>query len=283
VRRQSDKFSYWNLLCRRGRINGTELGSTVVLSYMRRCLPSFVKPTSYLARLAAKRTHSTVMAGPFAGMGYIESSVGSAHIPKLLGIYEREVALCIEQICRNRPKLVVDLGAAEGYYAVGLARRLPRSRLIAFESSELGRRDLARLAQLNGVADRVEIRGTCTPTDLICIATEFEDATYIIDIEGHEIMLLDDQLCNLLSRSTLLVEVHEFIVPSLAESLQLRYKNTHNILCIWQQPRDRHEFPWRTAITRLLPARYLYWAVSEWRPIRMQWLWMRPISEGTFE
>ena len=137
---------------------------------MRRFLPSFVKPTRYLARLTAEKTHSTVMAGPFSGMRYIESSIGSALIPKLLGIYERELAPCIEEICRNRPELVVDLGAAEGYYAVGLARRLPDSRIIAFELEELGRRDLLRLAQLNGVADRVEIRGTCAPADLIYIA-----------------------------------------------------------------------------------------------------------------
>src|ERR1700722_7380135 len=106
------------------------------LSYMRRFLPSFVKPTSYLAQLTAERTRSTVMAGPFAGMGYIESSVGSAHIPKLLGIYEGEIAPCIEQICRSRPELVVDLGAAEGYYAVGAARSF-----LARESSLSSRRN----------------------------------------------------------------------------------------------------------------------------------------------
>ena len=220
---------------------------------MRRFLPSFVKPTKYLARLTAEKTHSTVMAGPFSGMRYIELSIGSALIPKLLGIYERELAPCIEEICRNRPELVVDLGAAEGYYAVGLARRLPASRIIAFESEELGRRDLLRLAQLNGVADRIEIRATCTPADLIYIATRFEHATYVIDIEGNESMLLDDGVCNLLSRSTLLVEVHEFVVPSIAKSLQMQYQNTHHVLSIWQQSRERHEFPWNTAVTRLLP------------------------------
>jgi hypothetical protein len=26
----------------------------------------------------------------------------------------------------------------------------------------------------------------------------------------------------------------------------------------------------------VFPARYVDWAVSEWRPVRMSWLWMKP-------
>jgi hypothetical protein len=32
-------------------------------------------------------------------------------------------------------------------------------------------------------------------------------------------------------------------------------------------------------VTGLLPRSYLNWAVSEWRPTRMSWLWMRPLKQ----
>ena len=34
----------------------------------------------------------------------------------------------------------------------------------------------------------------------------------------------------------------------------------------------------RTLGTMALPVSYLDWAVSEWRPERMSWLWMTPKS-----
>jgi hypothetical protein len=60
--------------------------------------------------------------------------------------------------------------------------------------------------------------------------------------------------------------------------LRGRFESTHRIKHIWQEERSRDEFPWRTAGTAVLPRRYLDWAVSEWRPDRMSWLWMEPVT-----
>jgi hypothetical protein len=247
------------------------------LPKMRDLVPRSLKPSRYLARLAMKRTNCTVIAGPFAGMKYIGSSIASAHVPKLLGTYEREIAGAVEEICRRKPAVVIDIGAAEGYYAVGFAMRLPDSKIIAFESEGLGRRELGRLAALNDVGGRIEIRGFCSQVDLMRLACEFDSATYVIDIEGHERMLVDEDIQSALSRSTILVEIHEFLEPGIAAALESQYRATHDISCILQQPRDPDEYPWDTIVTRLLPVQYIEWAVSEWRPIRMQWLWMKPI------
>src|SRR6478672_6897407 len=65
-----------------------------------------------------------VQHGPFKGMKYPGvNSVGSALIPKLLGSYERELHPLIDSICAGQYDQVVDIGCAEGYYAVGLAMR----------------------------------------------------------------------------------------------------------------------------------------------------------------
>ena len=76
----------------------------------------------------------TVLSGPFKGMRYpLRSSGQGGLLPKLLGTYERELSPAIERLISDRPTLVVNVGAAEGYYAVGLALRAPQAQVIAFE------------------------------------------------------------------------------------------------------------------------------------------------------
>jgi len=97
-----------------------------------------------LAAPIAKRLNHRVQDGPFAGMQYPEEMVRtdteSPFMPKLLGCYEMECNPFIEEICRRDYDQVINIGAAEGYYAVGLAMRMPRTRIIAFETSSRSRR-----------------------------------------------------------------------------------------------------------------------------------------------
>ena len=219
-----------------------------------------------------------VHAGPFAGMRYVDTSVGSCFIPKLLGTYERELASKVEWICRRQPELVVDIGAAEGYYAVGLAMRIPRARVVAFELEPTGQAALRRMAELNGVADRLTVRGRCEPADLAAALEGHPTPVVICDVEGDEATLLDPGQVAGLRAAVVLVETHEFVRRGITDELCDRFAPTHDIERIWQEPRSRAEFPWRTLGTMALPVSYLDWAVSEWRPERMSWLWMTPRS-----
>lgn len=244
---------------------------------IRRIVPARIRPIGYLTHLVRRRTGCQVTGGPFVGMKYIETSTGSAYLPKLLGMYERELNPCVEALCARRLALVVDVGAAEGYYAVGLARRLPATRVTAFEMEANGQRQLAAMARLNEVADQVEVRGRCEPADLQeALRVADGDAAVVCDVEGYERELLDPAAVPALRQAAILVELHDFIVPGVTELLVERFGVTHDIQHIWQQERRRDEFPWTTVGTRLLPRRYLDWAVSEWRPVRMAWLWMTP-------
>jgi hypothetical protein len=217
-----------------------------------------------------------VRAGPFAGMRYVGGSVGSCFIPKLLGTYERELAPKIEWICRCHPNLVIDVGAGEGYYAIGLALRVRQARVIAFESDEAGQAALSAMARLNDVADRLTVRGRCERQDLAVALAGHPAPVVICDVEGDEEVLLDLEDVPELRDATVLVETHEFVRRGVTDELCRRFAASHSIERIWQEPRSRVEFPWRTLGTRLLPVSYLDWAVSEWRPEPMSWLWMTP-------
>jgi hypothetical protein len=225
-----------------------------------------------------------VRLGPFRGMRYIDKSIGSAYLPKLLGTYERELGHVVEAVSTRQPLLIVDVGAAEGYYAVGLALRNPQARVVAFESDIAGQAALRRMAELNDVQNRLQIMGACGPSELqSALSTHrnahggpFETSFVVCDVEGDERRLLDPALVPSLRRALILTETHEFVCPGITDELIQRFAETHAIDCILQTNRSRTDFPFCGPATWLLPKSYIDWAVSEWRPVRMCWLWMRP-------
>ena len=281
---------------------------------LRRVLPERIRPIGYLTHLVRTRTSDRVRLGPFAGMRYLDHSFGSAYLPKLLGTYERELAPAIEEMCATGPGLIVNVGAAEGYYAVGLARRNPGARVVAFESVPAGQAALLKMAKLNGLAAQIKVHGRCHPADLeaelqrgkemrrISLSTEFQGSPrwrsargnviwldqrpasnswrwsqlLVCDTEGEEEVLLDPQRVPSLCATHIVVETHDFIRPGVTERLQRRFEQSHLVEKIWQTPRSWNEFPFVSLGTRLIPRAYLAWALSEWRPARMCWLWMKP-------
>lgn len=243
---------------------------------LRTLIPERFRPIGYLTHLTRQKTGCAVAQGPFTGMRYIHHSAGSAYIPKLLGMYERELNPCVEAICTRKPSLIVDIGAAEGYFAVGLALRNSEAQVIGYEMENQSREYLKEMAILNEVVSRVTIRGKCEPADLAAALADDPAPVVVCDVEGYEQQLLDPVAVPALEKAAILVELHDFIIPRITETLRGRFGHTHHIEHIWQEPRHRDEFPWKTMGTRLLPTSYLDWAVSEWRPVRMAWLWMEP-------
>ena len=258
-----------------------------VAAMLRRCVPERYRPIGYLTGLVRQRTGDRVRHGPFAGMHYPDRAINSAYLPKLLGSYERELTAVVEEVCALSPDLIVDVGAAEGYYAVGFARRNPEARVIAFEATRPGRAALERTAGMNGVLARVRVRGRCQIAELQNAlgagvgglrSLRGCRAFVICDVEGDERILLDPTVVHGLRASWVLAETHEFVQPGVTDELRRRFCATHRVEEIRQQPRSPKEFPYRTLWTALLPRFYLEWAVSEWRPGVMSWLWMKPLK-----
>ncbi len=228
-----------------------------------------------LARVISGRT---VLAGPFAGMKYVHSSVGSVLLAKLLGTYELELQPIIEGICRQPASLLVDVGAAEGYYAVGLTRRCPTLRCIAFEAQADGRTLLKEMAEANGATPRIEVNGFCT-RELLADALHAPEKTLLImDVEGAEKELLDPVALPALAHCTILVELHPQFHPDIAEVIAARFAASHQQRIIHAQSRTVDELPFGAVARRLL-GRWLILATTEYRPVRMSWLWMQPHLE----
>jgi hypothetical protein len=159
-----------------------------------------------LALKAAEQFDYTVQAGPFAGMKYTRSAVLSRHAtPALLGVYERQLYPFLGAAAR-RSDLVVDIGSAEGYFAVGLARL--GNRVVTFEADPHERRICAEMAAVNRVSDRVKIQPWCSPSKLIGLVNGQRRPFIISDIDGGELALFTPDVVSATRHCDLIIEMH---------------------------------------------------------------------------
>jgi hypothetical protein len=235
-------------------------------------LPAALRPRTLLRRHLETVTRSgVVLDGPFAGLRYVDQSVGSMWWPKILGTYELELAGIVGRLCAEQPAWIIDIGAAEGYYAVGMAWRCPQTRVISFEGDHAGRKLQEELAVLNNVDDRLHIEGFCD-------AAALRRGLIICDIEGGELTLLNPEIAPDLVDDpwTLLVEIHDHVDPTIADTLIERFKATHSIQEIVSRPRRASDLA--ATVRRQLLSRWVPAYLDERRPGPMRWLLLRPLE-----
>src|SRR4051812_42950342 len=63
-----------------------------------------------------------VLNGPFKDMRFVCLGTSSGELPMVLGSFEAELHDHLERFLARAPRVVVNIGCAEGYYAVGIAR-----------------------------------------------------------------------------------------------------------------------------------------------------------------
>ncbi|MDD3180125.1 MAG: hypothetical protein PHQ04_07195 [Opitutaceae bacterium] len=206
----------------------------------------------------------------------MSESVCSVLAPKLLGTYECELGDWIERLVAEGFPMVLNIGAAEGYYSVGFAWRCPQTRIVAFEGEPTGRALIAELAARNCVTDRIAIDGFGTPETLRSYLDNAVKPLLIVDIEGGELDLLDPAKLPVLQHCFLLVELHEAAQP-VAEILRTRFTASHYIAKCWTRPRDLRDLttPMRIAAWILGRRRFLK-ALNEQRPGPMRWFLCEP-------
>jgi hypothetical protein len=171
----------------------------------------------------------TVMHGPFKGVKYPEmSSFGSSLFAKLIGSYEREIHSAVEEFCNVRYTEIVNIGCGEGYYSVGLAKKIPTARIFAYDIDPEARELSRRMAEYNEVADRIEIRSEITPEELHAFAFT-EKGLIFCDCEGYERTLFNQSNISNLASCDLIIETHDFIDIEISSYLKELFKMTHSI------------------------------------------------------
>lgn len=175
-----------------------------------------------------------VQNGHFKGMKYIKRSSGSALLPKILGSYEEPIQGWIREVIEDKNYVnILDIGCAEGYYAVGFAMKLPNTKIIAYDIDEEARKNSTELKELNGLTN-IEINAECTHKELN--SKSKENTLVFCDIEGFEKILLDPIKVPNLKYVDLIIESHDCFVPNITEDLIARFYMTHTMRIIVDYP-----------------------------------------------
>jgi hypothetical protein len=197
-----------------------------------------------VARKVAEAHGTAVRRGPFASLKYSKSGLKSADAPvaKLLGAYEEELQDYLKLTLDDPPDVFIDLGCAEGYYAVGFALAAHRTLVHAFELSRTLRRDCANLAALNGVSDRLVLHGAASGAALRTLP--LAGSLILCDCEGAEVDIFDSEVIGPLSDSRVAIELHEEARPGVQAQLIRRFADTHEARIIEARlPRDTDRYP----------------------------------------
>jgi SAM-dependent methyltransferase len=224
----------------------------------------------HLRRAWLEQHGPLVQGGPFAGMRYHEQSLEGCYLPKVMGTYEAELFDVLRALPAAGYEQVLNIGCADGYYAVGLARLLPGVPVWCCDTDPRAVAATQALAEANGVATQVTAEHyTFVPDDFAGRAGK--RTLLLMDIEGEELRLLDATAVAALAATDLVVEVHDCYAAGMSDVLAARFSQGHAVVRLAR--RDlRLQMPDCTAqwsdLDRAL-------AVSEWRIGPTPWLWMR--------
>lgn len=220
---------------------------------------------------------SVVRHGPLRGLKLSSDGwwTGADRAGMLLGIYEAEVLAALMAL-PARYRLFIDLGAADGYYGIGLVFNGRFERSWCFEIEAKGRAVIADGAAANGVADRVMVRGEATADfHAELTAEERRAAVLLVDIEGGEFGLLDAGVFAAFGEAVILIELHTgMVADGEAKLARLRADAaaTHDIAELKTGARDLSGFAelkdWSDTDRWLM--------CSEGRPWLMSWLLLTP-------
>lgn len=221
--------------------------------------------------IARNFTNLAVAAGPFAGLVYprIESA-GSMVAPKLLGTYESEISTILDDGFFEKYKVCLDVGCAEGYYAVGVALRNPSVKVFAYDISSKAREMCREMARINGVEGRVTVCGEFKPNDL---RSFFNKRTILIsDCEGFEREIFTHPILDGAVGIDFLIEVHEHMGAKLANILA-ELKSTHSCRVygsLWDVSKGNL---YRTNVTDSMPISERVLIFAECRSVKMHWVY----------
>lgn len=213
-------------------------------------------------------TKGVVQSGPFVGMTLLwDQAWKDGNLStKCLGCYEEELHPFLKYEIRRlqgirRPK-IVDVGCAEGYYAIGLARRVPDAIVYGVDISK----ECLAVAESAAARNGVTIRTAPTMEEAFA-----EPDFVIVDVEGDEDQYLDLSRFPALERADIVVECHDYDTMSYTRILTERFSETHDVNCIFEGARNPNKYP----ILVRQQSLHRWMAVCEGRPCMMNWLTMK--------
>lgn len=219
-------------------------------------------------------TGGRVQTGPFKGMVIVpKTSWGDGDTAaKLLGVYEDELHPWIEDAVAAKPDLVLNIGCAEGYYAVGLCRLLPNVAAMAIDINIAAKNATAENLMANVIngLDVMINKIDCAWLEDRCLLPEHP--LIVMDCESSELELLDIDKVPSLAKARIIVECHDCQTAGITDTLIQRFSATHEVHQVSQKTKDPYQFDFLKDLSDCDK----WCLVHEGRPSTMTWLYMVP-------
>lgn len=216
----------------------------------------------------------TVLHGPFEGLKYPGlKSLCSTIYPKLLGSYEREISPLVESLCQKNYSAMVDIGCAEGYYAIGFALRIPSAQVYAFDTDDEALALCKEMADLNQTSVKLGGFRDSKTLEKLDLGPK---SLIISDCEGYEAYLFNKELAHKLSQHDFLIESHDCVNIETTRILREAFAATHTIK-EFESIDDimkayTYDYPELASFSLEDKRNFLH----EGRPGAMRWLYLQP-------
>lgn len=223
----------------------------------------------------AQQFNHRVQYGPFRGLEMDYMTLDSTNqgmaigcVPILSGSVEQDISPWVLQAIHTDYDVIINIGAGEGYYALGFAKNCPRAEVIAYEMLDGVRHQLYKNMLLNKLTN-VSIRGLCTSEELNAVLGGFKGKKILlfVDIEGAEYEIFRKVEFERTNHCDMIVELHDFVHSDITSAMYRSYCVTHTIETIAQGARNPH-------IKELdgIPEFLKFALMNEYRPVRMKWM-----------
>ena len=170
----------------------------------------------------------------------------------------------------NKYDLVLNIGCAEGYYGLGLARNLPDTLCALFDINPTAISICRENARANNLHN-VQFNTDCSVENIRSYLTKADNPFIVMDVEGHERVLLDLETIPELSKTTVIVESHDCNIPGTTDLIVDRFKETHDVYTIPQGAKN----PYIDILFDLCDSDKML-LCCESRPSTMTWVVMVP-------
>lgn len=220
---------------------------------------------------------NTVAYGPFKGLRFVSDSHWGSRDrgAMILGLYEQEVLRQLVEVS-GRYTTFVDLGAADGYYGIGVLVNRMFEKSYCFEVVDQGREIIAKNAAINNVSERVVIYGEARTDFYKAIPqNEIDNSVVLIDVEGYEFELLDEVVLEQFKKSVMIIELHDWVdgADSKLQKLMQSAEKTHHVSTFSVGGRDLSGYNELKSLND--SSRWLL--CSEGRQCLMSWLRLDPL------
>ena len=225
-----------------------------------------------------------VISGLFRGMKLVKKSNWDKKIykfntdlsSKIVGCYEQEVQDKIAEFQKkNKKKYFVNFGAGEGYFALGVLQSGLFEKSLAFEISDSSRNVMIENSKLNNFQDKLLIKHNADKNflkDLDSSFKEISDIFLLVDVEGEEFNIFNDENLQVIQNCNLIIEFHKLYDNKKNQEFVSKIKKYFNVEILTTSSRDFSKISLLTNLND--DDRWLI--ASENRPYRMSWLACSP-------